>query len=72
MVGDERSLQGGTYRRCLTPGMAELDHDVLTLRMCELGDLLQTLDLAVLPQTVIFWCDAAVHSNSGRFDSGHA
>ena len=53
-------------------GVAELNHDVLVLRVREVDNFLQILDLGVLPESDVFRGDAAVGRDSGGFDAGKA
>ena len=58
--------------RSFATGVSKLDGDFLVLGMCELNDLSPRGCLLVRPDTGIFWGDAALRDDGGRFDYSEA
>lgn len=54
----------------LPPRVRKLDSDLLVLGVCEGGERGKGGDLLVRPQPEVFWGDAALGSDGGRFHEG--
>jgi hypothetical protein len=56
----------------LPAGVCKLNRYLLVLRVSKLDNLLQGLNLRILPETGIFGRDATFRDNSSRFDDRQA
>jgi len=70
LPGNLATAQPRSDGGCLPTSMGKLDHDLLALAVGEVDHLLERRDLAVLPETDILGCDAALRSHGGGFDGG--
>ena len=65
---DIAGAEPGSHGAGFAAGVAELDADLLVLRVGELDDPPEGLDLAVLPQTAVFGRDATFREHGGGFN----